>query len=252
VVPTLLEVFQTRDLRRMDEWLKWKAEVADWNRHVLGDDTRHEPRKALRNVEWYFRHALEEHARVESIHEAALKVFGRIGPAASAAMPVLVEALEDPSRRVRLAAVQALGRLGPAAGTALPSLVQHLTDGSEPMRKVAAEALGRIDPAWASRPECQGAIASLAAKLQETGEPGRVAVEAFVLMGSAAVPVLVEALSADDRVVREAAATTLGRIGAEARGAIPALLQVKEDSHGWVREAALQALQKIDAERSCS
>jgi HEAT repeat protein len=57
---------------------------------------------------------------------------------------------------------------------------------------------------------------------------------------------LAEALASGDRVLREAAATALGRIGPGARAAIPALVKATRDSHGWVREAALQALRKIE------
>jgi HEAT repeat protein len=245
-VPSLIVILETREVRRFEEWLKKKIEFADWSDHTGVEELQREPLRALHNTEWYFRHAMEDHQRLETAHEAALRVLAKMGPAAVAAVPVMVQALADPNRRVRLASVRALGPIGPEATAALPALTQALADSSEAVRKAAAEALPRIDPRWASHPDVQASIASLIGNLKKVGEEGQVAVAAFTLMGPASVPVLIEALAADDRILREAAATTLGRIGPAAQAAIPALTHSLEDRHGWVREAAANALKKVD------
>jgi HEAT repeat protein len=247
-VPSLIEIAQTRDFRRMQEWLKWRVEVSDWNRRALEEDYQREPLKALRNVAWYFRNAIDEHARIDMVHEAALRALGKIGAAAFAAVPVLEQALADPNARVRLVAARALGQVGEEASAALPTLMQRLIDGNKPVRQAAAEALGLIDASWASTPAVQQTLPALVGSLKRGGEEGQVAVDAFVVVGPAAVSVLVEALGSDDRIQREAAAAALGRIGPGAQAAIPALVRASQDNSGWVREAAAQALQKIDPE----
>lgn len=67
----------------------------------------------------------------------------------------------------------------------------------------------------------------------------------LALCGTASVPVLIAALAANDRVVRERAAATLGGIGTGAGEAIPALTGALLDPSRWVQEAAATALAKI-------
>jgi HEAT repeat protein len=247
-VPLLIEILQTRDLRRMTEWLKWMVEVSDWYRRPIDEDFQREPLKALRNASWYFRHAMDEHVRVEAVHEAALRLLADFGPAASAAVSVATKALRDPNPYIRLAAALALGNIGPEAKTALPDLVSSLADSSQRVREAALEALGKIDANWASSHKIQPSIVWLVKRLGESEEAGQVAVEAFAVIGSPCVPALIDALeSSDKRTVRQRAATALGLIGPGAREAIPALVgAANSDSHPWVQQAASQALDKID------
>jgi HEAT repeat protein len=249
-VPFLIEILQTRDLRRMTEWLKWRVEVSDWCRRPIDEDFQREPLKALRNATWYFQHAMDEHVRVEAVHEAALRLLADFGPAASAAVPVATQALRDPNPRLRLAAAFALGNIGPAAKTALPDLVSSLVDNTQPVREAAPEALGKIDPTWASSQEIQPSIVWLVKRLGASKKAGEVAVQALALIGPPCVPALVEGLKqSPNRTADELAATALGLIGPGAREAIPALVQLLNgDSHPWVQQAALKALQKIDPE----
>jgi HEAT repeat protein len=161
-----------------------------------------------------------------------------------------MNALADKNGRMRLAAARSLGQIGAKAEAALPVLVKALVDQGEPVRKAAAEALKKIDANWASNSLAQSSIEALVERLKRTGEEARVTLDAFAVIGPASVPVLVAALIADDRVLREAAATALGRMGPGAQAAIPSLVKATQDSHGWVREAATQALQKIDPQGS--
>jgi HEAT repeat protein len=128
-------------------------------------------------------------------------------------------------------------------------LVGALADGSRPVRRAAEEALEKIDAAWASCPVIQGVVDGIAQGLKFglEHERGQAASDALVLVGPAAVASLEKGLhAADDRVLREAAATTLGRIGPRARTAMPALVRAAQDPHGFVREAAVQAIRLID------
>jgi HEAT repeat protein len=244
-VPSLIEMAQARDFQRMKEWLRWRVEVSEWWTRPFGDDFLREPLKALRNAAWFFRYAGEDLVRVELVHEAVMRTLGKIGPAASAAVPVLIQATQHSSSNVRLAATRALGRIGPQANAALPTLTQRLVDRNVVVRQAVAEALAKIDSDWRSSSSVHEAFSVLVACLKQGEDEGQVAVDAFAVIGSAGVPVLVQALAADDRILRQTAATALGRIGPEAREAVPALVKALEDSHGWVREAAAEALGKI-------
>lgn len=53
-----------------------------------------------------------------------------IGPEAEAAVPQLIEALQDESVMVRRGAARALGQIGPGAAPAIPELIQALRDAS--------------------------------------------------------------------------------------------------------------------------
>jgi HEAT repeat protein len=90
--------------------------------------------------------------------------LARIGPAARAAVPALVAALqsEDAGRRWR--AARTLGRIGPGAREAVPALVATLRDPNEGVRRHAARALGRVAPATGPAP---------AALQRATGDPDR-------------------------------------------------------------------------------
>ncbi len=70
--------------------------------------------------------------------------LARIGPAAAAAVGVLVEGLHSTDADRRWRAARTLGRIGPPAASAVPSLTQSLTDSSSLARLHAARALGRI------------------------------------------------------------------------------------------------------------
>jgi HEAT repeat protein len=260
-VPHLIELLQTLDSKSMEEWLRVKVQNLDWSYRAAArleqggsvvvmtggdiDAIRREPVKALRSAAWCFGHAVADHLRLETAREAAVRVLAQLGPDAAPAVGVLADALTDKSRRTRLAAVRALGQLGPAARAALPGLARALAEG-DPVRKAATEALLRVDPNWATAPELDEAIAGLAADLKRTGDFGQGAADALVAIGPAAVPALVRGLASDDRIEREAAANTLGRLGPAAHDAVAALKETLQDQHGWVRDAAARALRAIE------
>ena len=73
--------------------------------------------------------------------------LARIGPAAGAAVGVLVDGLRSADADRRWRAARTLGRIGPPAASAVPSLTAALSDPSGLVRLHAARALGRIGPA---------------------------------------------------------------------------------------------------------
>src|SRR5215213_6869234 len=69
------------------------------------------------------------------------------GPAASPAVPDLIDALKRPDALVRQNAALALGAVGPGAERAVPGLTEALGDAEWAVRRQAALALGEIGPA---------------------------------------------------------------------------------------------------------
>jgi HEAT repeat protein len=78
---------------------------------------------------------------------AAYEIAG-MGPAAVAAVPALIEALDDPIAAVRYPVTIALLEIGPAAKAAIPRLQQMMEEEiNDEIAASARRALKRIDPA---------------------------------------------------------------------------------------------------------
>lgn len=78
---------------------------------------------------------------------AAYEIAG-MGPAAAAAVPALIEALDDPVASVRFPVTVALMEIGPAAKAAVPRLQQMMDEElNDEIAASARRALKRIDPA---------------------------------------------------------------------------------------------------------
>ncbi|HYF39893.1 MAG TPA: HEAT repeat domain-containing protein [Gemmatimonadales bacterium] len=87
----------------------------------------------------------------ESRNAAAYEIAG-IGPAAAAAVPALIEALDDPVAAVRFPVTVALLEIGPAAKAAVPRLRQMMDEEiNDEIAASARRALKRIDPAAVPR-----------------------------------------------------------------------------------------------------
>jgi HEAT repeat protein len=77
---------------------------------------------------------------------AAYEIAG-MGPAAAAAVPALIEALDDPAAAVRYPVTVALLEIGPAAKAAVPKLQQMMDEEiNDEIAASARRALKRIDP----------------------------------------------------------------------------------------------------------
>lgn len=128
----------------------------------------------------------------------------------SAAVPALINALQDDNPIVRLHAVAALQAIGPEANEAVPGLIKELQNGNSKVRGNAAEALAVIGP-WAEE----------------------------------AVPNLVNALQRDNPKVKVAAAWALGHLGDEATAALPVLIKALQDENSNAQENATLTLKRI-------
>ena len=65
------------------------------------------------------------------------------------------------------------------------------------------------------------------------------------VQSKAAITRLINELKSETPQTRIAAADALGKIGAEAKGAVPALLEAATTEHAWIDTAMLAAVQQI-------
>ena len=192
----------------------------------------------------------DPHPRVRGI---AASMLGRLGPPETA-IPILISmlskdvAIEPSFPQVRNSAIFALGMSGPAAKAALPLLLQLLQDEDASIQTSAAFAVGRI-----RTPD--EAIPALIKLLSKRGPDAPATGAAFALIqvgpkARDAVPGLIELLRDDVHYTRKVAAQALGEIGSSA--AIPALARLlaelvfpSNQQDDALRKAVEEALAKI-------
>ena len=156
------------------------------------------------------------------------------------ALPLLLNALDDPSATVRESAAEALGGLGDDAATG--SLLAALNDESVDVRAAAAGALGDVGDARAAPALLQG-LDDLHPEVRKASA------EALGALGdAAAVDPLIGALDDPNAGVREAAAGSLGELGDAS--AVSALTIALRDGEADVREAAAESLGQLDDRRA--
>jgi HEAT repeat protein len=81
------------------------------------------------------------------VRNAAAYEISGMGPAAAAAVPALIAALDDPEASVRFPVTVALGEIGPAAKDAVPRLKKMMDDEiNDEVAAAAKRALRRIQP----------------------------------------------------------------------------------------------------------
>jgi HEAT repeat protein len=197
--------------------------------------------------------------------------LGRMGAAASEAVPDLAHVLSEDDDDLRLASIGALGRMG---ADAVPYLITVLNHPSPEVRRAASDALGSIGP------EAKEAAQALSLLLgDQDREMAQRAAFALGKIGRYAVPVLVQVAKGRDHSavemaetaysegkvdpgvvqdlanilgnsdeearVRAFAAAVLGRMREQAKGALPALVRALGDEHVDVRSAARGALGRM-------
>lgn len=157
-----------------------------------------------------------------------------------AAVPVLVQCLQDESEMTRRNACYALNAVGAAA---VEPLRAALKDAREYVRDNAAEALGDLG---------NKAVPAVPTLVENLGDPsGSVrshTIEALGTTGqssSIAVPGLVKALGDKNDGVRRNAVFALARIGENAADAVEGLQNVLFDANRYVRGDAVHALYRI-------
>jgi HEAT repeat protein len=188
------------------------------------------------------------------LRRTAAYELGRIGALETdAAVPALIDALNDEDGGVRLVAAKALENIGPAAAAAIPALTAWLSGENRDEARVAAYALGGIGagsavPALAAclLQERSGTIDGL-----DFEDPSYAAAYALGRIGSpganAAVPALITILTSERVNLHFRAATALGKIGPAAVAAVPALVAAlgQKGPGEFLRQAAAEALGQI-------
>ncbi len=195
------------------------------------------------------------------------------GPAAAAALPQLIEALDCAQEGTRTTAAAILAAIGPRASPAVIALARRLDSqshiavaaaralvsvgdegvgplkdaferGGTSMRRNIGEALRKDTPA-------ARALTPLLIRVLEVGpsEPRAVSLDALTRLevrDRAIVPLAMRLLEDDDWAVRSLACRCLGGMGGAAESALPALRLCLLDRDHHVRMAAVHALHEID------
>jgi HEAT repeat protein len=223
LLPVLLDLLEDRDaeIRRYAvphlTTYRESAEAAEALIRLLDDENERVRRVALLSLPLFgplaqpARPRLEAMATVftpaQAVHAAA--ALWRLDQDREIALPVLMEALQNPDPDIRALAVAALNDHG--APEALPALTKIARSDSNPgIRMSVLEAMGRL--------------------------------------GKPAVPALTRALDDADGTIRFFAAVNLAKIGPEAWESLPALVPLLQDPDAHVRDAAALALEKIAPE----
>jgi HEAT repeat protein len=170
-----------------------------------------------------------------------------IGPCA---IPLLLRALKDDRKNMRLGIAYALGCLAQEEPNCLPTLIDFMKDEDPKIRGKTLWFLGRL-----SRPD-QKVISIIAEALRD--KDTKVCRDAaFTLFSmqqpyqqppadvSIAIPQLLQAAKADDSQVRAYALRALGWIGPKDRAIIPALREGLKDNNSLVVECAAEAIGQI-------
>ncbi len=182
--------------------------------------------------------------------ELAVQVLQRLGPAATEAVPQIVDALQEASGAFRENLQVALRRIGPDAAPAIDELIRSLEDPDQEVRTSALLALGSIGPSAAA------AKGKLLESLDQHNDRFEQIVTAWATaniapederVAEAVVPVLIDGLSFPNRLVQAEAAAALGHLGAGARPALDRLQELADapDTADDVREHAAQAIEAI-------
>jgi len=176
----------------------------------------------------------------EDVQVVTLEVIRRIGPAA---LPLLVELLQDPRLAIRRNAIDALIDLPPYTRRFQPALRRALRDEDSTVAGDAARALGALGP------RASPSVGALVQTLTHEDPYVQIyAAEALATIGpnaAAATNDLARALSDPTPGVRWAACEALAGIGPAAAAAVPRLTDALRDEYLYVRIFAAGALGSI-------
>lgn len=162
------------------------------------------------------------------------------------ATPVLMEAIESPSKEVRLATLAALSKIEEPGKEAIPPLLIALRDKDADIRIGAVQALGNFGSA------AKDVVPELINRLTDRNRTVQVkAINAIGAIGTEAklaVSPLTDALNAPERDVRLAAIVTLGKLGIEAKLAVPLLAKLLNDPDLEIRVKTASTLGNFEKE----
>jgi HEAT repeat protein len=172
-------------LRDADAAVRWHAAAAFMHLGPLAAGHAGALRAAMDDPEWVVRNAagraLEEVCGAEDVplliqavgdpsvetRYHAARALARLGEDAAPAVPALAVALRDEDWEVRTEAVRALSRAGSAAMAALPGLLSVLSGDADPqVREAAAWALDTLEPSPAALDALRRALSDPAVQVR--------------------------------------------------------------------------------------
>ncbi|HEV7403535.1 MAG TPA: HEAT repeat domain-containing protein [Chthoniobacteraceae bacterium] len=181
-----------------------------------------------------------------AVKREALYQLGKLGPAAKAALPAIVTALDDPDKQVWTGALAVIASIGPDAAETVPIIIQNLDPGKAKPGTARDRQQLLVRSAFALSKIGAPALPPLIAALEDANAPRRAgAARALGEMGpaaAAAAPALVKNVGHADETVRLETADALGQIGAPA---VAPLIAALPDPDEKVRQGAANALAQI-------
>jgi HEAT repeat protein len=177
----------------------------------------------------------------EQVRCYAAYALGKKRAKAAAAVPLLIEALDDKSAKVREHAVVALGDIGSHASEAVPALLSLLADCQDPaLGKLAAEALAEVGDVDLVVPRILDWSMRASTRRAATFSAHQVATSVILGLGYKAHPALLAALKHKDR--RAAALTVLSGMD---DGAAPFYATLAQDKDPAFAKQAVDALSNL-------
>jgi HEAT repeat protein len=172
----------------------------------------------------------------------AAELLGKVGAGAEATGTSLIAALQDPDAHVRSVASAALPKAGVSADVAVPALLELIGRERNP---VHVRALSEYrEAAQPGLPVLEEILADSQLDSETRWNAAR-AIGKVGAEAAGAVPSLVAALQDPAATIREHAAEALGDIGPPAAEAVPGLASVLDDPAPRVRRKAVRALGQI-------
>lgn len=210
------------------------------------------------------------------LRDNAIVTLGNIGIAAKAAVPDLIEILQDENAVIRISVIESLCKIGAEVKT-IPSLIATLEDTSPQVRASAAFALGcfhqkakaAVEPLIVALQDEDDWVRTNSAEALSRIKDAKIAIPALTIAlqdnyprvrGKAALALanigkasevissLVAAFSDNDARVRAAIADALGSFAEEGKIAACVLVNALEDNNVYVRISSAKALIKIGME----
>jgi HEAT repeat protein len=168
----------------------------------------------------------------------AIAALGKIGlPARTAATQPLTQALQDRDPWVKLNATWALAEIG-ASTPLLAYWLEAIQNPNPALRRNAAQLFrdnsSLLPKVFGSEADASTTVVLLAVLKDEDEYIRDTASRALELLGTKALPGLVQALKAPEPIVRLEAAQRLGNMGGSAQSAVPNLLELLQDNGRYV------------------
>jgi len=168
----------------------------------------------------------------------AIAALGKIGlPARTLATPPLTQALQDPDPWVKLNATWTLAEIG-ASVPLLPHWLEALQHPDPNLRRSAAavfqDSRSLLRKVFGAEADNSTTAPLLTALKDDDFTVRNAASQALGLLGTGALPGLVQALKAPEPIVRLEAARLVGNLGGAAQSAVPNLLALLTDAGRYV------------------